>query len=143
MILYWLFVWPSYHSCYPWLRKRHSAPFTYLNFVFVDVDRHNHRTIVRFIDYLFKGGRLHTLESGIDVGQGINVGPGIFVKKNKRRVLTKPRENIWNCSRKYSKMFKTDSFLSNKKLSFNQNVWRDHATKQQFVLLHFWVIFLY
>ena len=39
-------------------------------------------------------------------------------------------------------MFKTDSFLDNKKLSFNQNVWRDHATMQQDVLLHFWVIFL-
>ena len=25
----------------------------------------------------------HTLESGIDVGQGINVGPGKFEKKNK------------------------------------------------------------
>ena len=37
-------------------------------------------------------------------------------------------------------MFKTDSFLGNKKLSFNQNVWRDHATMQQDVLLHFWVI---
>ena len=55
----------------------------------------------------------------------------------------KPRENLWNCSRKYTKMFKTDSFLGNKKLSFNQNVWRDHATMQQDVLLHFWVIFLY
>ena len=40
-------------------------------------------------------------------------------------------------------MFKTDSFLGNKKLSLNQNVWRDHATMQQDVLLHFWVIFLY
>ena len=40
-------------------------------------------------------------------------------------------------------MFKTDSFLGNKKLSLNQNVWRDHATKQQNVLLHFWMIFLY
>ena len=40
-------------------------------------------------------------------------------------------------------MFKTDSFLGNKKLSFNQNVWRDHATMQQDVLLHFWVIFLH
>jgi len=28
---------------------------------------------------------------GIDVGQGINVGPGNFVKKNKRRALTKRR----------------------------------------------------
>ena len=55
----------------------------------------------------------------------------------------KPRENIWNCSRKYPKMFKTDSFLGNKKLSLNQNVWRDHATMQQDILLHFWVIFLY
>ena len=55
----------------------------------------------------------------------------------------KPRENLWNCSRKYTEMFKTDSFLGNKKLSFNQNVWRDHATMQQDVLLHFWVIFLH
>ena len=32
-----------------------------------------------------------TLESWIDVGQGINVGPGKFVKKNKRRALNKRR----------------------------------------------------
>ena len=30
---------------------------------------------------------LTTLESGIDVGQGINVGPGKLGKKNKRRAL--------------------------------------------------------
>ena len=30
-----------------------------------------------------------TLESGIDVGQGITVGPGKFVKKNKRRAWKK------------------------------------------------------
>jgi hypothetical protein len=30
-----------------------------------------------------------------------------------------------------TKMFKTDSSLSNKKLSLNQNVWRYHATMQQ------------
>ena len=35
--------------------------------------------------------RMHTLESGIDVGQGINIGPGKFVKKNKRRALNKRR----------------------------------------------------
>ena len=29
--------------------------------------------------------RTATLDSGIDVGQGINVGPGTFGKKNKRR----------------------------------------------------------
>ena len=34
---------------------------------------------------------LPTLESVIDVGQGINVGPGKFVKKNKRRALNKCR----------------------------------------------------
>ena len=32
-----------------------------------------------------------TLESGKDVGQEINVGPGKFVKKNKRRALNKRR----------------------------------------------------
>ena len=31
--------------------------------------------------------RITTLESGIDVGQGITVGPGKFVKKNKHRAL--------------------------------------------------------
>ena len=30
----------------------------------------------------------------------------------------KPWENIWNCSRKYPKMLKTDSFLGNKKNEF-------------------------
>ena len=33
----------------------------------------------------------NTLESGIDVGQRINIEPGKFVKKNKRRALNKPR----------------------------------------------------
>ena len=35
-------------------------------------------------------------------------------------------------------MFKTDSFLGNKKLSFNQNVWRDHATMQQNTIIQLW-----
>ena len=50
----------------------------------------------------------------------------------------KPQENIWNCSRKCPKMFKTDSFLGNEKLSLNQSVWPDHATMQQDILLHHW-----
>ena len=55
----------------------------------------------------------------------------------------KPWENLWNCSRKYIKMFKTDSFLGIKELSWNQNVWRDHATMQQDVLLHFgWYFYI-
>jgi hypothetical protein len=32
-----------------------------------------------------------TLESDIDVGQGITVGPGKFVKKNKHRALNNRR----------------------------------------------------
>ena len=35
-----------------------------------------------------------SLDSGIDVGQGINVGPGKFVKKNKRRDLNNCRACI-------------------------------------------------
>ena len=33
----------------------------------------------------------NTLQSVIDVGQGISVGPGKFDKKNKRRALNKRR----------------------------------------------------
>ena len=37
-----------------------------------------------------------TLESVIDVGQGISVGPGRFGQKNKRRALNKRRAwKIW------------------------------------------------
>ena len=41
-----------------------------------------------------------TLESVIDVGQGISVGPGKFDKKNKYRALNKHRNlskrmNVW------------------------------------------------
>ena len=39
-----------------------------------------------------------TLESGIDVGQGISVGPGKFGKNNKRRALNKRR--AWNIQKK-------------------------------------------
>ena len=35
---------------------------------------------------------MFTLESGIDVGQGINVGPGKFVKKNKHRAFSHHRK---------------------------------------------------
>ena len=40
---------------------------------------------------------LSTLESGMDVGQGISVGPGKFIKKNKCRALNKRR--AWKISR--------------------------------------------
>ena len=33
----------------------------------------------------------NTLESGIDVGQGITIGPGKFVKKNKHRAMNNCR----------------------------------------------------
>ena len=35
--------------------------------------------------------KVHTLESGTDVGQGINVGHGKFGKNDKRRALNKLR----------------------------------------------------
>ena len=37
---------------------------------------------------------LHTLESEIDIGQGINVVPGEFGKNNRQRALNKPRINV-------------------------------------------------
>ena len=40
---------------------------------------------------MHENSALATLESGIDVGHGITVGPGKFVKKNKRRTLNKRR----------------------------------------------------
>ena len=40
---------------------------------------------------IFSWEKILTLESGIDLGQGINVGPGNFVTKNKCRALNKPR----------------------------------------------------
>ena len=39
-----------------------------------------------FLKFYFWG---NTLESGIDVGQGITVGPGKYVKKNKCRAFNK------------------------------------------------------
>ena len=36
-----------------------------------------------------------TLESGIDVGQGMNVGPGKFGKKNKGRALNNHLNNLY------------------------------------------------
>ena len=43
------------------------------------------------LDHREAGKDLGTLESGIDVGQEITVGPGKFIKKNKRRALNKRR----------------------------------------------------
>ena len=52
-------------------------PFYFIKRVWIDQD---------VID-----GPRYTLESGIDVVQGITVGPGKFVKKNKHRALNKRR----------------------------------------------------
>ena len=52
-------------------------------------------------------------------------------------------EKIFEIVQENTLMLKTDSLLGNKKLSLNQNVWCDHATMNQDVLLHFLVIFLY
>ena len=42
-------------------------------------------------DFALNYWQQSTLESGIDVGQGINVGPGKFVKKNKHKAMNKRR----------------------------------------------------
>jgi hypothetical protein len=40
--------------------------------------------------------KLDTLDSGIDVGQEINIGPGKFGKNDKRRALNKRRKwKMW------------------------------------------------
>ena len=56
----------------------------------------NHFQKVHFVDkFIEKFGRFFyiscTLESEIDLGQGINIGPGNFFRKNKRRALNKGR----------------------------------------------------
>ena len=48
------------------------------------------RTLIQFVQKTKKKPQT-TLESGIDVGQGITIGPGKFVKKNKHRALNKRR----------------------------------------------------
>ena len=54
-----------------------------------------------------------TLESGIDVGQGITVVPGKFVKKNKRRALNKhrPWTKCGNLCYKYKKPSNLKTFV--------------------------------
>ena len=85
--------------CLPWLRWKHPEwdrpirvhwiwPLLYtLATIFI--------TIVPMVASPVETGKYpgeaYTLESGIDVGQGITVGPGKFVKKNKRRALNKHR----------------------------------------------------
>jgi hypothetical protein len=68
-------------------------------------ENHKRTWVDSKLDYLEPSGFLpegdaqlieYTLESVIDVGQGISVGPGRFVKNNKRRVLNKRRAwKIW------------------------------------------------
>ena len=50
-----------------------------------------------------------TLESRIDVGQGITVGPGKFVKNNKRRALNKRRACTKCASLCYKKPIKFEN----------------------------------
>ena len=51
----------------------------------------------------------------------------------------KPQEKFWNCSRKYTKMFKTYFIFSQQKIKFKP---MSGVIMQQDVLLHFWMIFL-
>ena len=59
------------------------------------VVKHRLTFVTKTFSIRLKNG-LHTLESLIDVGQGISIGPGRFGKKNKRRALNKHRAwKIW------------------------------------------------
>ena len=70
-----------------------------IRFSFFSHQRTNRRLKELMNNYTFKVGLWYavqirqrlTLESGIDVGQEITVGPGKFVKKNKRSALNKRR----------------------------------------------------
>ena len=55
---------------------------------FIGKAKPNNRAVGRYEN---PGGRVSTLQSGIDVGQGITIGPGKFVKMNKCRALNKRR----------------------------------------------------
>ena len=52
----------------------------------------------------------------------------------------KPQENLWNCSRKYPKMFKTDFIFRQRKIEFQPEcqAWSCYYATGCFV--HFWVI---
>ena len=58
---------------------------------------------------------------------------GTYIQEQFYRFLrsSKPRENLWNYSRRYNKMFKTDFIFRQQKVSLHQNVWCDPATMQQ------------
>ena len=51
----------------------------------------SYKRIVADFSKVIRNNFAITLESGIDVGQGINVGPGKFVKKYNHRALNKRR----------------------------------------------------
>ena len=51
------------------------------------MESHSEQRTFFFQNIIDKEKTLRTIESGIDVGQLINVGPGKFGKKNKHRAL--------------------------------------------------------
>ena len=64
-------------------------------------------SVIEFV--LLLGNSDATLESGIDVVQGISVGPGKFVKKNKRRALIKRRARTKCAKLCYKKPIKLEN----------------------------------
>ena len=69
--------------------------------------------------------QLRTKEFGIDIGQGINVGPGNFEKKNKHKALNKRRTwRIWMSYyvEKKIKLSNIHSSKSNKRRAFNKAI---------------------
>ena len=64
--------------------------------------------------------QLRTKEFGIDIGQGINVGPGNFEKKNKHKALNKRR--TWRIWMSYYVEKKIKLSKVNKRRAFNKAI---------------------
>ena len=73
--------------CYAVYKITHQIGATFIPFIHVKCFLSTFCKCNRYNIGLYN----NTLESGIDVGQGIIVEPGKFVKKNKRRALNKRR----------------------------------------------------
>ena len=77
----------------------------------VKPDNHAHLLLNLFYFYI-----LGTLESVIDIGQGITVGPRKFVKKNKRRAFNKRRVGTKCVNFCYKKPIKLENIWKNSEI---------------------------
>ena len=75
------------------LHKNTSEKFSFEDCKYIILVRYWISNVSSFVEfYCYEKSKIfgqnqHIVASGIDIGQGINVGPGKFGKKNKRRAL--------------------------------------------------------